>query len=103
MKTIGSTPIADLAIRARRLAAEQVALAEELEELTRLEQAAPARLVEPHLLTVEEAAVALGIGRTTAWDLVSSGGLRSVLIHRLRRVPRQAVDEYVVSLLEESA
>lgn len=103
MRDIRSSAIADLAARARRLADEQVALAEELEVLNRVEQAPPERVVEPQLLTVEEATVALGIGRTTAWTLVKTGELRSVPVHRLRRVPRQAVDEFVASLLGESA
>ena len=51
----------------------------------------PARLV----LTVEEAAKRLGIGRTTMYALVSSGEVESVSIGRLRRIPAECLDEYV--------
>jgi excisionase family DNA binding protein len=50
------------------------------------------------LLTVEEAAERLGIGRTTAWGLVKSGALHSVQIGRLRRVPASALDTYATQL-----
>ena len=41
------------------------------------------------LLTVEEAARRLGIGRTLAWRLVRSGELPSVRLGRLVRVPER--------------
>ncbi|NYI05578.1 excisionase family DNA-binding protein [Allostreptomyces psammosilenae] len=50
------------------------------------------------LLTVEEAARRLRIGRTLCYRLVSSGELESVTVGRLRRVPAEAVGEYVKSL-----
>lgn len=55
------------------------------------------------VLTIEEAAQRLGIGRTTMYALVMSGEIRSVTIGRLRRVPAQCIDEYVTTLLEHSA
>jgi excisionase family DNA binding protein len=51
------------------------------------------------LLTVEEAAEQLRLGRTMAWRLVSSGELQSVQIGRLRRVPAAAVSEYAEQLV----
>lgn len=51
------------------------------------------------LLTVEEAAERLGIGRTHMWSLVSSGAVRSVNIGRLRRVPAECLSEFVADLL----
>ncbi len=54
---------------------------------------------ESVMLTVEEAAKRLRIGRTTAWSLVKSGELRSVLIGRLRRVPAAEVHAYAAQLL----
>ncbi len=51
------------------------------------------------LLTVEDAAKRLHIGRTTAWGLVKSGELPSVQIGRLRRVPASAVNAYATRLL----
>jgi len=50
------------------------------------------------LLTVEEAAVRLGIGRTLAYALVKSGDVESVQIGRLRRVPFDALDDFLVRL-----
>ncbi|WP_073255282.1 helix-turn-helix domain-containing protein [Cryptosporangium aurantiacum] len=47
------------------------------------------------VLTVEEAARHLRIGRTSMYALVSSGEVESVTIGRLRRVPRSALDDYV--------
>ncbi|MGP3950093.1 excisionase family DNA-binding protein [Streptomyces sp. 7N604] len=52
------------------------------------------------VLTVDEAARRLGIGRTTMFALVSSGEVRSVLIgRRMRRIPAQALKEYIDRLL----
>ncbi|MEN2420802.1 helix-turn-helix domain-containing protein [Streptomyces rimosus] len=47
------------------------------------------------LLTVEEAARRLRIGRTTCYSLISSGELESIPVGRLRRVPADAPAEYV--------
>lgn len=47
------------------------------------------------LLTVEEAARRLGIGRTLAWRLVRSGDLPSVRLGRLVRVPRGALQVWL--------
>lgn len=58
----------------------------------------PATSADRVMLTVEEAAKRLQIGRTTAWGLVKSGELGSVQIGRLRRVPSPAVDAYAASL-----
>ena len=52
----------------------------------------------PILLTVEEAARRLGIGRTVAYGLVATGHLESVKIGRLRRVPVDALSRFVASL-----
>jgi excisionase family DNA binding protein len=62
-------------------------------------QAAPSP--EQVLLTVEEAAERLRVGRTTAWSLVKNGELQSVQIGRLRRVPSSAVDNYAAQLAAE--
>lgn len=59
----------------------------------------PATSPDRVLLTVEEAATQLRIGRTTAWGLVKSGELHSVQIGRLRRIPASAVDAYAARLL----
>lgn len=61
----------------------------------------PAASSDRVLLTVEEAAKRLHIGRTTAWGLVKNGELESVQIGRLRRVPASAVDAYAARLMAE--
>jgi excisionase family DNA binding protein len=50
------------------------------------------------LLTVREAAWRLGVGRTTVYALVTSGQLRSVQIGRARRIPVDALSDFVRSL-----
>lgn len=50
------------------------------------------------LLTVDEAARRLGIGRTVMYRLVSSGAVGSVTIGRLRRIPCECLSEYVSAL-----
>ncbi|KJE25402.1 transcriptional regulator, AlpA family [Frankia torreyi] len=47
------------------------------------------------LLTVNEAAALLGVGRTTVYDLIRANRLEAVQIGRSRRVPRAAVLAYV--------
>jgi excisionase family DNA binding protein len=47
------------------------------------------------LLTVEEAARRLGIGRTLAWQLVRDGQLPSVRLGRLVRVPARALEDWL--------
>jgi excisionase family DNA binding protein len=50
------------------------------------------------LLTVEEAAHRLGIGRTVMYRLVSTGAVESVTVGRLRRIPSECLDEFVSML-----
>lgn len=51
------------------------------------------------LLTVEQTAHALGLGRTTTWHLITTGEIESVVIGRkARRVPYDAIDTYVERL-----
>ena len=47
------------------------------------------------LLTVEEAAQRLGIGKTLAWELVWAGVLPSIRLGRCVRVPRRALEEWI--------
>ena len=53
--------------------------------------------------TVTEAAQQLKIGRTTMYELVMSGQIRSVTIGRSRRVPASCITEYLTQLLEKPA
>lgn len=53
---------------------------------------------EKLLLTPEEAAYALGVGRSTLFELMNSDALESVKIGRSRRVPVAALAAYVERL-----
>jgi excisionase family DNA binding protein len=48
-------------------------------------------------LTVEEAARRLCIGRTTMYALIREGAIQTVSIGHLRRVPVQALRDYVTA------
>ena len=61
-------------------------------------QAAPDLAV---LLTVEEAAERLRIGRTLMYRLVSTGAIETVTVGRLRRVPEECLAEYVTRLRQD--
>ena len=54
------------------------------------------------LLRVEEAAERLGIGRSLMYRLVLSGEVQSVPVGRLRRIPCDALTEYVDRLKREA-
>jgi excisionase family DNA binding protein len=53
---------------------------------------------EKLLLRIEEAAKRLGIGRSLMYRLVLSGQVQSVPLGRLRRIPAEALREYVERL-----
>jgi excisionase family DNA binding protein len=55
------------------------------------------------LVTPEEAARRLAIGRTTVYELLSSGALGSVQIGRSRRVPVSALSAFVERLADQAA
>jgi len=55
------------------------------------------------LLRVEEAAEMLSIGRCRIFDLINSGELLSVKIGSSRRIPEQAVRDYVARLVDGGA
>lgn len=58
--------------------------------------------VAPLLLTVEQAAQRLGIGRTSLFALIRTGEVESVAVGRLRRVPAECLDEYVARLRSQT-
>lgn len=74
----------------------------ELVELTNpsrpVEIPAPRTPLDRTLLTVEEAAERLGIGRTRMFALLKSGEVESVRIGRSRRIHIRAIDEYAEGL-----
>ncbi|MFF5485235.1 helix-turn-helix domain-containing protein [Streptomyces virginiae] len=53
-------------------------------------------------LTVEEAARRLGIGRTKLYEYVSTGEIASVKIGSLRRIPAEAVNDFLTRQLGAS-
>ena len=55
------------------------------------------------LLTVEETAERLGIGRTLAWRLVHEGQLPSVRLGRCVRVPRRELEAWVQEHRQDKA
>ncbi len=53
-------------------------------------------VVSPRLLyTTKQAAGALGIGRSKLYDLLRDGELESIHIGAARRIPAQALDEFI--------
>jgi excisionase family DNA binding protein len=55
--------------------------------------------VTPMLLTVEQAALLLGLGRTSTYELVMRGLIQSVKIGRRRLVVREGLSSYISELL----
>lgn len=53
---------------------------------------------DKYLLTVEEAAELLALGRTTVYALIRSGALNSVQVGRLRRVRPSDLQTFAESL-----
>lgn len=53
------------------------------------------------LLTVPEAAEALAISRSKLYELLTAGLVRSVRIDGSRRVPVEALETYVATLLNQ--
>jgi excisionase family DNA binding protein len=58
---------------------------------------------EKMLLKVKDVAGALSLGRSQVYKLIATGELRSITIGRSRRIPRQAVAEFLASLESASA
>ena len=53
------------------------------------------------LLRVDEAAAALGVGRSFLYGLVQRGEIGSVKLGRARRIPAKALEEFVQRLKAE--
>jgi excisionase family DNA binding protein len=56
---------------------------------------------ERMLLTVEEAAERLGVGRSTMYQLISAGLVDTIGIGRLRRIEPDALATYISRLREQ--
>ena len=54
------------------------------------------------LLKPEDAARALGLGRSKIFELMSQGRLKSVSVGRSRRIPEAALHEFVEALVAEA-
>ncbi|HEY3718422.1 MAG TPA: helix-turn-helix domain-containing protein [Jatrophihabitantaceae bacterium] len=66
------------------------------EETNAVDHHTPATV--PLVLTIEQAAERLGIGRSLMYALVTSGEVESVTIGRLRRIPTDALVTYIARL-----
>jgi excisionase family DNA binding protein len=55
------------------------------------------------LLSVPEVAVALGIGRSLLYGLLLDGQIRSIKVGRARRIPPEAIEEFVARKSQEAA
>ena len=52
----------------------------------------------PRLLSIKQAAYQLGLGRTSIYELLAAGKLKSLKIGRRRCIPREAIDEFIAGL-----
>jgi excisionase family DNA binding protein len=57
----------------------------------------------PELLTVPEVMARLKVGRSKVYDLIRSRRLISIKIDGARRIPANAVQEFVLGQIEEAA
>lgn len=62
---------------------------------TRLTHLTPSNLEPKVLVSVDEAAALLSLGRTMVYTLVMSGDLPSIKVGRMRRIPVAALHAYV--------
>ncbi|MFC7988997.1 helix-turn-helix domain-containing protein [Streptomyces pilosus] len=59
--------------------------------------------VTPELLTVPEVMARLRLGRSTVYDLIRSRRLVSITVGRSRRVPADALRDFITREIEEAA
>ena len=52
------------------------------------------------LLSADDLAQELGVGRTTAYSLLWSGAIPSMKVGRLRKVRREDVEQFIQTLME---
>ena len=52
----------------------------------------------PRLLSIPQTCRLIGVGRSSLYQMMASGQVRSVKIGRRRLVPREAIDEFVANL-----
>jgi excisionase family DNA binding protein len=73
------------------------------DELVRINGVSPSAQPARLLLTPEEAAAVLSVGRTKVYELIARGQLFSVRIGASRRIPRVALETFVSRLVQEGA
>jgi excisionase family DNA binding protein len=66
-------------------------------------EATKPQVAELQLYTIEETMTMLRMGRTTIFDQLRNGRLRSVREGRARRIPAKAIAEYIALLEREEA
>jgi excisionase family DNA binding protein len=66
------------------------------------EAATPIDPLKPRLLSIRETGAVLGVGRSTVYDLISQGAIRTVKIGRRALVPIEDLDAYLKRLLASS-
>lgn len=59
--------------------------------------------VPPELLTVPEVMARLRLGRSTVYDLIRSRRLVSITVGRARRIPADALRDFITREIEEAA
>jgi excisionase family DNA binding protein len=59
--------------------------------------------LRPLALSVEEAALVLGLGRTVTFRLIRSGQLRSFTVGRRRLVPMAACEQYIAERMAQAS
>ncbi len=57
----------------------------------------------PILLSAEQCAELLGLGRTSIFKLLAEGRLESIALGRRRLIPRDALDSFIASERERQA
>ena len=88
---------------AARLDAALNELASIAREVRALDIAGTPLAPEPLLLSPEEAAGVLGVGRTTIYRLIDEGTLRRMLIGRRSLIPRADIDSFIATRLGEAS
>lgn len=58
---------------------------------------------QPEFVTVQAVAHRLSVSRWSVYRLIWDGRVRSVQFGRSRRIVRQSLDDYLLSLIEDAA